>query len=41
MAAIDKTYVSNWNDFNEIRNWAKDKEIPLKNGSHVKLANFM
>lgn len=41
MAAIDKTYVSNWDDFDEIRNWAKDKEIPLKNGSHVKLTNFM
>jgi len=41
MAAIDKTYVSNWDDFNEIRNWAKDKEIPLKNGTYFKLADLL
>lgn len=41
MAGIDKTYISNWEVFDKIRNWAKDKHFTLKNGKEVYLKNYM
>lgn len=40
MAAIDKTYVSDWNTFKEIRDWAKDQSFTLKNGEKINLINY-
>lgn len=41
MAAIDKTYISDWETFDKIRNWAIDKKVPLKDGSEIPLRCFM
>ena len=41
MAAIDKTYVSDWDTFNEIRNWANKQQFTLKNGKVVQLSSFL
>lgn len=41
MAAIDKTYISNWEVFDKIRNWAKEQEVPRKIGKSEKLSDFM
>jgi hypothetical protein len=41
MAAIDKTYLNNWEQFDAARNWAKETYIPLKNGKKVCMADFM
>ena len=41
MAAIDKTYLRNWEQFDNARNWAKETRIPLKNGKTVSMANFL
>ena len=41
MAAIDKTYIDNWKDYDEIRNWAVNQEIPMKDGSTINLSDFM
>ena len=41
MAAIDKMYVSDWEVFNKIRNWAKEQEIPVKMGEPVNLTDYM
>ena len=41
MAAIDKTYISNWEVFDKIRNWARDQKIPIKVGEPVNLINYM
>lgn len=40
MAAIDKTYVSDWNTFKEIRDWAKNQSFTLKNGEKINLINY-
>ena len=32
MAAIDKTYVSSWEQWEELKDWVWDKKIELKNG---------
>ena len=32
MAAIDKTYVSSWEQWKELKDWVWDKKIELKNG---------
>ena len=41
MAAIDKTYISDWEVFDKIRNWARDQKIPIKVGEPVDLINYM
>ena len=41
MAGIDKTYISNWEVFDKIRNWAKEQKIPVKCGESVSLVNYM
>ncbi len=41
MAAIDKTYLNNWEQFDKARNWAKETRIPLKNGKTVCMSDFM
>lgn len=35
MAAIDKTYVSTWEEYNEYVNWAKDKVFVCPNGTKI------
>ena len=32
MAGIDKTYISKFEDYKAVIDWAKDKYVPLKNG---------
>jgi len=41
MAAIDKTYISNWEVFDKIRNWAKEQKIPIKDREPIDLANYL
>ena len=41
MAAIDKTYLNNWEQFDTVRNWALDKSFKLKNGETIYLKNYM
>lgn len=41
MAAIDKTYISDWNQFDMIRNWAIKQQFTLKNGKIVKLKDYI
>lgn len=41
MAAIDKTYISDWNQFDMVRNWAIKQQFTLKNGKIVKLKNYL
>lgn len=41
MAAIDKTYISDWNQFDMIRNWAIKQQFTLKNGKIVKLKDYL
>ena len=32
MSCIDKTYVSSWEEWKELKDWVWDKKIELKNG---------
>ena len=41
MAGIDKTYISDWNVFDKVRNWAIKQQFTLKNGKIVKLKNYL
>ena len=41
MAGIDKTYISNWEVFDKIRNWAIKQKFTLKNGQVIKLINYL
>ena len=41
MAAIDKTYLSNWEQFDAVRNWAVKQSFKLKNGEIVHLKDYM
>lgn len=41
MAAIDKTYISDWNQFDIVRNWAIKQQFILKNGKIVKLKDYL
>lgn len=41
MAGIDKTYVTSWNQWKELRDWIWDKEFDLSNGAHIVLRNYM
>ena len=41
MEGIDKTYLKNWEQFDAVRNWAKETVVPLKNGKTVPMVNFM
>lgn len=41
MAGIDKTYISNWEVFDKVRNWAKEQSFKLKNGQVIKLIDYM
>ena len=41
MAAIDKTYLNNWNEFDSVRNWALNQSFKLKNGEIIHLKNYM
>lgn len=41
MAAIDKTYISDWETFDKIRNWALDKKFTLKNGREYKIVDYI
>lgn len=40
MAGIDKTYVSNWSTFKEIRDWAENQSFTLKNGKKIDLIDY-
>ena len=40
MAGIDKTYVSNWSTFKEIRDWAENQSFTLKNGEKINLIDY-
>ena len=41
MAAIDKTYLNKWEDFNKVRNWALTQSFKLKNGQIIHLKDFL
>lgn len=41
MAAIDKTYLNNWEQFDKACNWAKETCFTLKNGKTVRMSDFM
>lgn len=41
MAAIDKTYISDWETFDKIRNWAKQQQFTLSNGQVIKLGDYL
>lgn len=41
MAAIDKTYLKNWEQFDAVRNWAKEKCLTFKNGKTERLSDYM
>ena len=41
MAAIDKTYLNNWNKFDTVRNWALNQSFKLKNGKTIYLKDYM
>lgn len=41
MAAIDKTYLNKWEDFDKVRNWALNTSFTLKNGEKVNLKDFL
>jgi hypothetical protein len=41
MAGIDKTYISNWEVFDKVRNWAKEQIIPVKYGNAEKLSDYL
>ena len=41
MAGIDKTYISNWDVFDKIRNWAIKQQFTLKNGQIIKLIDYL
>ena len=41
MAGIDKTYISDWNVFDKVRNWAIKQQFTLKNGQVIKLINYL
>jgi hypothetical protein len=41
MAAIDKTYLKNWEQFDAVRNWAKETRLTFKNGKTERLSDYM
>lgn len=41
MAAIDKTYVSTWEEYNEYVNWAKDKVFVCPNGTEIRPIDYV
>jgi len=41
MAGIDKTYISDWNVFDKVRNWAIKQQFTLKNGQVIKLIDYL
>lgn len=41
MAGIDKTYISDYQTFDEIRNWAIKQSFTLKNGQVIKLKDYL
>lgn len=41
MAGIDKTYLKSWEQFDTVRNWAKETCFTLKNGKTVRMSDFM
>ncbi len=41
MAAIDKTYISDYQQFKEVRDWCKDKKVELKNGLVYNAIDFL
>lgn len=41
MAGIDKTYLKSWEQFDTVRNWAKETCFTLKNGKTVQMSDFM
>ena len=41
MAGIDKTYLKNWEQFDAVRNWAKEKCLTFKNGKTERLSDYM
>lgn len=41
MAGIDKTYITSYEVYDKVRNWAKDQIIKLKNGKEIKLINLI
>ena len=41
MAAIDKTYINNWNDYKALVDWCKDKSFTLSNGDIIKPSYFI
>lgn len=41
MAAIDKTYLNKWEDFDKVRNWALKTSFTLKNGQKIDLKDFL
>jgi len=41
MAGIDKTYITSYEVYDKIRNWARDKIIQLKNGQEIKLIDLV
>lgn len=41
MAAIDKTYISNYQQFKEVRDWCKNKKVELKNGIVFDAIDFL
>lgn len=41
MAGIDKTYISDWKTFDEIRNWALKQQFILKNKQVIRLKDYL
>lgn len=41
MAGIDKTYISDWEIFDKIRNWAIEQHFVLKNGQEIHLRDYL
>lgn len=41
MAGIDKTYISDYQQFTQVRDWCKDKKVELKNGLVYNAIDFL
>ena len=41
MAAIDKTYVSTWEEYNEYVKWAKDRVFVCPNGTKIRPIDYV
>lgn len=41
MAGIDKTYISDYEQYKEVRDWCKDKKVVLKNGLSFNADDFL